>query len=126
VKAAPDIQSLGARILVIGNGSPKALGRFGDAHAGTVTIVTDPEKVAYKALSLVHGMGGLKGLSMVGSGIRAWRKGHRQAGVQGDPLQQGGVFVINRKGQAVYAQRSSTAGDHADLTDVMQVLRNLD
>jgi len=94
-------------------------------HAGMRTILTDPEKSAYRALGLMHGMGGLKGLSMLGSGVRAWRKGHRQERVQGDPLQQGGVFVITPGAQEVYAHRSQTAGDHADIAEVLQAVQSL-
>jgi hypothetical protein len=125
VSAAPELLALGARVVVIGNGSTDSLGFFADEHPGIVTIVTDPEKVAYKALSLVHGVGGMKAFTMVGAGVRAWRKGYRQGHLQGDPLQQGGVFVIDRQGHAVFAQRSGTAGDHANLPDVMAAVQGL-
>ena len=69
-------------------------------------------------------MGGVRALGMLSSGLRAYRAGHRQAKVQGDPLQQGGVFVITPAGHEIYAQRSQTAGDHADLSEVVDALRS--
>ena len=35
---------------------------------------------------------------------------------------QGGVFVITPEGEMVYAQRSETGGDHADLSGVLGAL----
>ena len=125
VQAAPRFEAAGARVVVVGNGSVGSLGRMAEGKAEAVTFLTDPDKEAYQALSLLHGMGGLKGLGMVTSGLRAWRAGHRQSRLQGDPLQQGGVFVIATGGAAIYEQRSTTAGDHADIESVLQAVQGI-
>ena len=64
--------------MVVGNGSVEALAVFQDHHPGEVTFFTDPDKEAYDALSLVHGFGGVAGLGMLASGVRAWKNGYRQ------------------------------------------------
>ena len=110
---------------MVGNGSVDALGGFESRYPDSVTFLTDPELEAYNALSLVHGMGGFAGLHMVKSGLRAWKKGYRQGRTQGDPLQQGGVFVIARGGEALFEQRSQTAGDHADVGEVLEAVKAL-
>jgi hypothetical protein len=110
---------------VVGNGSVRSLGTIAEGRELDVQFLTDRDKAAYSALGLVHGMGGFKGLSMVSSGVRAWRRGHRQTRVQGDPLQQGGVFVIPRGGQAIFEHRSVTAGDHADIAAVLTAVGTL-
>ena len=98
---------------------------FKDHHPGEVTFFTDPDKEAYEALSLVHGVGGVSGLGMLASGVRAWKKGYRQGRTKGDPLQQGGVFLIQKGGGAVFEQRSKTAGDHAEIDAVLESLKVL-
>ena len=115
----------GARIVVIGNGAVPFLEAF-QAHVGAgVALYTDPSKETYRALRLVHGFGGSAGLGMIRSGLRAWKGGFRQGRTQGDPLQQGGVFVVNQGGASVFEQRSATAGDHPDVGDVLAAVAAL-
>ncbi len=111
--------------MVVGNGSVSSLGRMAEGKAEAVTFLTDPDKEAYQALSLLHGMGGLKGLGMVTSGLRAWRAGHRQSRLQGDPLQQGGVFVIAPGGAARDERRGTGAGDDAEIESVVQGVQGI-
>lgn len=123
LEAEPEIRDLGAQVVVIGNGAVEYLEDFASGHPDTIVFLTDPEKKAFKALSLLRGMGGWKALGMMGAGFRAYRAGHRQRKVQGDPLQQGGVFVVARGGELLFEQRSETAGDHAEIEAVLESLR---
>ena len=125
LEAEPDFRGLGAQVVVIGNGSVEFLDDFASGYSENVVFLTDPKKQAYRALSLLRGMGGIRALGMVGAGFRAYRGGHRQKKVQGDPLQQGGVFVVARGGEVVFEQRSKTAGDHADVEEVLESLRSM-
>ena len=109
-------------MVVIGNGAVPFLDDFASGYPNSIQFLTDPKRAAYRALSLKRGMGGTRALGMLTSGLRAYRAGHRQAKVQGDPMQQGGVFVFTPTGQTLYAQRSQTAGDHADLSEVIRAL----
>jgi hypothetical protein len=43
--------------------------------------------------------------------------------VQGDPWQQGGVFVIDATGRIRYSYVSRYAGDHPDPVPVVDILR---
>ena len=114
-----DFDAHDTRIVVIGNGSVLFLEAF-QAHVGAgVSLYTDPSRQTYRALKLVHGFGGTAGLGMIRSGLRAWKGGFRQGRTQGDPLQQGGVFVVNKGGDAVFEQRSATAGDHPEVEEVL-------
>ena len=121
--AEPELRQLGAQVVVIGNGRVEFLDDFASSYPDTVVFLTDPEKQAYKALSLLRGMGGMRAFGLVGSGVRAFRAGHRQSKTQGDPLQQGGVFVVAQGGQLLYEQRSKAAGDHAEVEAVLESLR---
>ncbi len=51
--------------------------------------------------------------------LRAIRAGIRQGPTQGDPWQQGGVFVIRPGNVTAYAYVSEEAGDHPPVADVV-------
>jgi hypothetical protein len=57
--------------------------------------------------------------------LRAVRKGFRQTSVQGDPWQLGGSFVIDPKGNVLFAHTSREAGDHPDPEDILAALRRI-
>lgn len=122
LEAEAEIRAKGAQLVVIGNGPVDSLDDFAKSYPETVVFLTDPQKKAYQALSLLRGMGGMQSLSMIGSGFRAFRAGHRQSKTKGDPLQQGGVFVVGQGGAVLYEQRSKTAGDHANVSEVLESL----
>ena len=123
LEAVADVEKLGARIVVIGNGSVQFLDDFASAYPDSITFLTDPERRAYRALSLQRGLGGVRAFSMLSSGWRAYRSGHRQAKVQGDPAQMGGVFVVATDGTFLFEQRSGTAGDHPNPQEILESLR---
>lgn len=125
LEAEPQVRELGGQIVVVGNGAVEFLDDFAGSYPDTMVFLTDPEKQAYRALSLRRGMGGMKAFGMVSSGFRAFRAGHRQTKVQGDAMQLGGVFVVAQGGEVAFEQRSKTAGDHASMESVLDVLRSL-
>ena len=59
-------------MVVIGNGTVEALNNFAEPYPDTMVFLTDPEKKAYRALSLLHGLGGMQAFAMIGSGFRAF------------------------------------------------------
>lgn len=124
LEATPEITALGGRVVVIGNGSVQFLNDFASSYPSDITFLTDPSREAYQALSLQRGMGGLRAFSMFSAGLRAYRAGHRQTRVQGDPAQMGGVFVVSTDGKFLFEQRSQTAGDHPDPEDILESLRS--
>ena len=88
-------------------------------------LLTDPSLRTYKAASLKRSIGATFNLGLLSSARRAFSKGFRQKGVQGDAWQQGGVFVLDRGGEVIYSQRSTNAGDHADPDAVLDALAGL-
>ena len=122
VEAAPQISAFGAGVVIIGNGTVDALGAFADRYPDAVAFYTDPERVAYDALGMLYGMGGMSGLKMLGHGIRAHRAGFRQGRTKGHPLQQGGVCLFDKGGRLLFAHRDSTAGDHLPPERILELL----
>jgi hypothetical protein len=107
---------------VVGNGSVAALGRFEKRYSDAVAIYTDPDCVAFSALGMLRGMGGVSGIKMLAYAARAARRGHRQGRTQGHPTQQGGVCIFDVGGALLFAHRDVTAGDHLDPKCVLDVL----
>ena len=119
------MNALGARVIVIGNGSEEALRAFALHYADGVEMYTDPDREAYKALELTFGMGGVASIRMIANGLRAVQSGHRQGRTEGHPLQQGGVCVVDTSGSIRFLHRDVTAGDHVDAGQIRDVLREI-
>jgi len=62
-------------------------------------------------------------LGMASSAIRALKAGNVQGKTAGDPLQQGGVAVVNTSGNVVFIHRDATAGDHLTPPALLTALR---
>ncbi len=55
-------------------------------------------------------------------GLRAFAAGFRQGGRRGNPVQQGGLFVLGPGDRVRYALRDRFAGDHAPISAVLAAL----
>ena len=77
---------------------------------------------AYRAAGLRRGACARLSWRTLGHLMRAWRGGHRQAGVQGDPWQLGGVFVVAASQSTHLAHISREAGDHAGSQDILEAV----
>ena len=124
-KAHPAIKAAGASLVLIGNGGDAAARQFHDEHARGLTLLTDPELASYRAIGARSGVASTIGPRAWGSGLRALRKGARQSAVKGHPFQQGATMVIAPPDRVVFSHISQAAGDHADVTGVLEALRTL-
>ena len=108
--------------MVVGNGSPRQAARFRDHEGIDFPLFTDPTLKSHKAANLARSVATTFGLGVVKNAVRAFGKGFRQGRVQGDPWQQGGVFVIAPGDRVLFEQRSRTGGDHPDPTQLLAAL----
>ena len=83
-------------------------------------LFTDPTLETYKILGFKKGLTSLVGFNPLKAGIRAWGTGYRQKGIQGPPLQQGGVLVVGPGNVVHYIYRSKKAGDHPPLEEILK------
>lgn len=120
---APEIEGLGAGIVVIGNAEPAAIPDFREATGWRGRLLVDPSLRTYRAAGLVHGMASTFHPRSVLKGIKAFTEGFRQGAARGRPLQQGGMFVIGPGEIVRFEWRDRFAGDHPNLTDVVATLR---
>ena len=120
--ALPAIRQRGAELVIIGNGRPEHAVDFRDAEGIKCPLLVDPELHAYAATGLRRGILSSIGPGVLVRGIRALREGKRQGATQGDPWQQGGVFVIRPGNLVDFSYISEEAGDHPSPESVLAAL----
>ena len=108
--------------MIVGNGSPHFAAAFREDFELDCPVLVDPELRAYRAAGLRRGRVELLSPRLPLNALRALRSGSRQTGVQGDPWQLGGVFVIRPGGELAYRYVSREAGDHPPVEDVLTAL----
>ncbi|MEN8158994.1 MAG: SDR family NAD(P)-dependent oxidoreductase [Myxococcota bacterium] len=120
----PELEASGAALAIVGNGNTGFAEAFREdlSLPREVTLLVDPELGAYRAAGLRRGRVEVLSPKLALNGLRAFRAGFRQTGVEGDPWQLGGAFVLHPDGRCSFRQASTEAGDHADLDDVLAAL----
>lgn len=106
--------------MLISTGGAHFAQAFAEDHAFDGVVLVDEERAAYRAAALVRSARSTFSLGAVQAGTRAMAAGFRQGRTQGDPWQQGGVFVVHPGGVVRMAYVSAHAGDHPDEQDVLR------
>lgn len=125
VHAAPAIEALGGRLVLLGHGNPVHAGEFMRRIGLTGRLYTDPARIIYRALGMHHGMLRVYNVESARHFRRASLAGYRNASVRGDRWQLGGTVVIAPDGSVAYRYASEVAGDHGAVSDVLAALRRL-
>jgi len=111
---------INAQLVVIGNGPEKYIESFRKATRYKGVLYTDPSLETYKILGFESGITSVIGFNPLKAGLRALGTGYLQKGIQGSPLQQGGVLIVGPGAVVHYAYRSHKAGDHPGVEDILQ------
>jgi hypothetical protein len=123
MSALGQIEEAGGRLVLIGQGSPAQALRFRQLKAPGVRVVTDPERVSYRALGAHRSFWGL----FSPRDIAAWRRGHRLGirteGVQGDALQLGATLVVAPPDRLILVHINSSLGDHLKVRELVTALQ---
>lgn len=106
--------------MVIGNGPEEFIKPFKEATRYKGPLFTDPSLTTHNILGFKKGVTSLIGFNPLKAGIRALGTGYLQKGIQGPPLQQGGVLVVGPGNIIHYLYRSQKAGDHPPIKEVLQ------
>jgi peroxiredoxin len=117
-----EIRRRGAHLVVVGHGGVEQARAFREARALPFALYTDPSRESYQRAELRHGLASSLTPRVALHAIKAFGQGFRQTSTQGDPLQQGGVFVIAQGGHVLFEHASREAGDHPDNRDVLRAL----
>ena len=86
-------------------------------------VFADPKKGSYQAFGMKRATLGMLDPRILANGARAARAGHKQTAVRGDPLQNGGVVVLDADGVVKHIHVERRSGDLADLDAVIAALR---
>lgn len=108
--------------MVVGNGTAEHARWFVEDEGVTVTVLTDPDRVAFRAIGARRGAASSLGPATVAASLRAFRRGFRASGVKGDALQQGAVWIVGPGGELVWHHTSRWAGDHPDPAEILSAL----
>lgn len=108
--------------MIVGNGAANFASAFREDFELDCPLLVDPELRAYRAAGLRRGRVELLSPRLPLNALRALAAGNRQQGVQGDPWQLGGVFVLRAGGELTYRYASREAGDHAPVGDILAAL----
>jgi peroxiredoxin len=117
------IRDAGAQVAIIGNGGRRAALNFIDMHQLDVPVFLDPGLKAYRAAGLKRGLLATVGPGAIRNVRRALANGHRQTGLHGDLLQQGGVLIINPSSEVLYQYISQETGDHPAPESILAALQ---
>lgn len=116
------INELGAELFVIGSGAVGQAAAARERLNSPFVFLVDSGRESFKVANLRRDFGSTVNIRTVPAIFRAWRKGHRQKRMQGDPFQQGGALVVMPGGTVAYKFISQFGGDHADPQDIVATL----
>ncbi|MEO8698691.1 MAG: peroxiredoxin-like family protein [Kofleriaceae bacterium] len=117
------LETGGAKLSVIGNGSPSFIAGFRDETGWQGPLYTDPTLAAYRAAELKRGV--IKTIDPRGlfGAAKALASGRRQGRTQGDQWQQGGVLVVAPGDKVLWQHASERAGDNASTTEIVAAMQ---
>ena len=120
--AEPSIAARGAALIVVGPGKPEHLAGFRQVTGYAGPLYADPSLATFGAAGLAYGWGRTFHPLSILRGLRAFAAGFRQGARRGNPVQQGGLFVLGPGVRVRYEWRDRFAGDHAPMSDVAAAL----
>ena len=118
-----ELQRIGAQLRFVGTGTPAMAADFAKVHAGPHPVLSDSARATFAAGGMRRSPWATLHWRLLVNAWRALRAGFRQARVQGDAWQQGGVLVLDAKGRVLHRQIDRAGGDELDLEAVLAAAR---
>ena len=119
------IEGAGARLVVIGQGTPAQADDFRKAqNVKDLPILVDPKRRTYKlAGTKVGTFTELLGPAVVLKGMRTSAKERvRQGQTVGHPAQLGGALLVLPDGSVPWTHLANDAGDNADVDEIVEAI----
>jgi hypothetical protein len=125
-RAHEDIEAAGARLVFIGQATPKHAAHFRRRFAPSVQILADEERSTYKLAGTVRGGAAeLIGPSVLLKGIgRSVKNRSAQGRPIGDVRQLGGSMIVMPDATIAWAHLSTDAADNATVPEIIEALRD--
>ena len=118
-------EEAGARLAVIGQGTPEQARHFRDTQKVDLDLFVDRDRAAYRAAGAkMATVGELLGPRVVMRGVRRSLAGRvRQGRTVGHPAQLGGVLLVMPDSSIPYAHLSEDASDNPSNEEVLKAVR---
>ena len=111
-----------AELVLVGNGEAHFISGFRETTRFDGKIYTDPSREVFNALGFSNNKRATFSPKVLLSGVKAFVKGHRQRGVQGDPWQQGGLLIVSKEQKINFYHAFKTAGEALPWEEIWHVL----
>ena len=118
----PELGARGAGLVVVGPALPADVAGFRAVTGYGGVLFVDPSLEAFREAGLARGWDKTLHPLTVIKGLQAFASGFRQGVRRGDPVQQGGTFVLGPGERVGFEWRDRFAGDHPEMKDVLAAL----
>jgi AhpC/TSA antioxidant enzyme len=124
-RAREQFAAAGARIVLIGQRTPRHVAHFRRRQGLDLTMLADERRVSYRAAGAkVATMGELLGPSVIAKGaLTTARIGRVQTRPVGHPAQLGGALVMTPDGRVAWSHMSQDASDNATPEEILEAVR---
>lgn len=121
-EAHPQIEALGARVIVVGTGAGWQAERL-MADGMPFECLVDPDATLYEALGIGRvGVGEWVKPATIRRYVAAFRRGGRQGRITGDWRRLSGVALVDPQRKLSWLYRATGVGDYPPLDEVLRVL----
>lgn len=127
-RAHEQIEATGARLVFIGQATPRHAAHFRRKYSPDVPVLADESRESYKAMGLRRGtVGQLIGPKSVAKGLvrTATNPGVLQGKVIGDAAQLGGSFIVLQSGEIAWSHVAQDASDNATADELLEALEQV-
>jgi peroxiredoxin len=121
-----EYEGLNVRVLAISFGALPWAQAWQKETCPWFPLLLDRRRVAYRAYGLRRSWLGSWNLQTLRIYIRLLRAGRKWRGIQGDPAQLGGDFIVDSDGIVRLAYRSRDPADRPSVGELLTLLHQLD
>ena len=120
------LQRLNTEVLLVSFGDERQAGRWLEETCASFRLLLDPQRRLYDTYGLPRSITGSWNVKTLLRYAELMRAGRRWRGIQGDSTQLGGDFIIDSRGTIRLAYRSKDPTDRPAVTDVLEILREME
>lgn len=121
---ASEFADLHATVLTITFGAGSRMEDWLQETQSPFVLLLDRRRTAYEAYAVRRSLTPVN-IAAVRRGRELAKQGERVRGIQGDPFQLGGTFVIDHAGIVRFAHRSSNSMEYPAPAELLSVLKGL-
>ena len=121
-----EIKQLNTEVVVISFSEPELAKRWLEETCAPFIMLLDQERKIYQAYGIKRSFFGTWNLGTVWFYIQMFLAGRKWHGIQGDPNQMGGDFVIDTRSILRLAHPSQEATDRPPVEELLSLLHEID